>query len=292
MADNDKKEIDELSGVETTGHEWDGIRELNNPLPRWWLWTFYATIVWSIGYTIAYPAWPLIDNATAGVLGWSSRADLADEVSQAAMLNQDKISAIQSAAVSEIAADENLRQFATAGGASAFKVYCVQCHGSGAAGSAGYPNLNDDDWIWGGTVDDIYSTLMHGIRYDADADTRFNDMPAYGGDEILTRAEISDVAWYVRKLSDQDFDETAAANGEAIYADNCAACHGDTGEGVAELGGPNLSDAIWLYGGTHAQIAAQISNPRMGMMPGWGERLGEAAVKQLAVYVHGLGGGE
>jgi cytochrome c oxidase cbb3-type subunit III len=292
MAGKDNKEIDEVSGVETTGHEWDGIKELNNPLPRWWLWTFYACIVWGLAYTVFYPAWPGITGATAGILGWSSRADLATEVAGAKAAQAVYADKLAVTDITEVSADPDLVQFATAGGASAFKVYCVQCHGSGAAGSPGYPNLNDDDWIWGGTVEEIYTTLLHGVRYAADDDTRFGDMPAFGRDEILPRDEISDIAWHVRKISGQEFDEAAAARGETLYADNCAACHGDAGEGMPELGAPNLSDAIWLYGGTHAEIVAQISSPRQGVMPAWGDRLGETTVKQLAVYVHGLGGGQ
>ncbi|MCI5076363.1 cytochrome-c oxidase, cbb3-type subunit III [Oricola sp.] len=288
----DKNEIDEVSGVETTGHEWDGIKELNNPLPRWWLWTFYATIIWTIGYTILYPAWPGITGATAGVLGWSSRAELQQDI-EAAKADQavflDKLAATD---VTEISADADLVQFATAGGASTFKVYCEQCHGSGAQGGPGYPNLNDDAWIWGGTIEDIYTTLMHGARYEADEDTRISDMPAFGRDELLERGDIVDVAWYVRKLSGQEFEEANAERGAVIFEENCGFCHGEQGEGMAEVGAPNLSDAIWLYGGTHADIVAQVTNPRQGVMPAWGDRLGEATVKQLAVYVHGLGGGQ
>ncbi|WP_421858566.1 cytochrome-c oxidase, cbb3-type subunit III [Oricola sp.] len=288
----DKKEIDEISGVETTGHEWDGIKELNNPLPRWWLWTFYATIIWSIGYTIAYPAWPGITGATTGVLGWSSRADLHQDVADAKEAQAVYLDKLEATEVADVLGDAELVQFATAGGSSAYKVYCEQCHGSGASGGPGYPNLNDDAWIWGGTIDDIYLTLMHGIRYEQDDDTRISDMPAFGTDELLERDQISDVAWFVRQISGQEHDAAAAERGAVVYEEQCGFCHGDAGEGMAEVGAPNLSDAIWLYGGTHEQIVAQISAPRQGVMPAWGARLGETTVKQLAVYVHGLGGGQ
>lgn len=288
----DKKEIDEVSGVETTGHEWDGIKELNNPLPRWWLWTFYACIIWALAYTVFYPAWPGITGATAGILGWSSRADLAEEVETAKAAQAVYLDKLAATDITQVSADPDMVQFASAGGASMFKVYCVQCHGSGAQGGPGYPNLNDDSWIWGGTIEDIYTTLMHGVRYAADEDTRISDMPAFGRDEILPREDIDNVAWYVRKLSGQDYEEANAAAGETIFADNCAACHGDNGEGMPELGAPRLNDAIWLYGGTHADIVAQVSSPRQGVMPAWSGRLGETSVKQLAVYVHGLGGGQ
>lgn len=286
------KEIDEISGVETTGHNWDGIRELNTPLPRWWLWTFYASIVWGLGYTIAYPAWPMINSATTGVMGWSSRADLAAEMKGVEAVRAEQASGLKTASIDQIVADDQLRQVAEAGGKSAFKVYCVQCHGSGAQGGPGYPNLNDDDWIWGGTADEIYATLQHGVRYAADADTRVSEMPAFGRDQLLDGGQISDVAWFVRKISGQEFDADAATRGETIFADNCAACHGEKGEGMREVGAPRLSDAIWLYGGSHADIVAQVTAPKQGVMPAWGARLGETTLKQLAAYVHGLGGGE
>ena len=291
MAGHDK-DIDDVSGVETTGHEWDGIKELNNPLPRWWLWTFYACIVWALAYTVAYPAWPGISGATAGVLGWSSRGDLHADVARTKEAQAVWLDQIAAADVETIAANPELVQFAVAGGASAFKVYCVQCHGSGAAGGEGYPNLNDDDWIWGGTLTDIETTLLHGIRYAQDDNTRISDMPRFGADELLTREEISDVAWFVRKLSNQETDTAAAERGSVIFAEQCAACHGEQGEGMIELGAPALSDAIWLYGGSHEEIVAQINAPRQGVMPAWGDRLGETTVKQLAVYVHQLGGGQ
>ncbi|MEM8539316.1 MAG: cytochrome-c oxidase, cbb3-type subunit III [Pseudomonadota bacterium] len=288
----EKNEVDEISGIETTGHEWDGIKELNNPLPRWWLWTLYATIVFAIGYTIAYPAWPGITGATKGVLGWSSRADVAADIAAVEAGRAELATKLVSTELTEVSSDPDLLQFAVAGGSSAYKVYCSQCHGSGAAGGDIYPNLVDDDWIWGGKIDDIHLTLMHGIRHPGDDDTRFNEMPRYGADEILERDQIIDVAWYVRQISNQEFEAEAAARGQTVYADNCAACHGEMGEGIRDLGGPRLNDAIWLYGGSHEEIVAQINNPKQGVMPAWSTRLPEVTVRQLALYVHSLGGGE
>lgn len=286
----DEKEIDEIAGVETTGHEWDGIKELNNPLPRWWLWTFYATVVFAIGYTIAFPAWPGIREASQGVLGWSSRANLQQAIAEADAQNLDRLNAIRDTSVSDIVADDDLRQFATAGGSAAYKINCVQCHGSGAAGSPGFPNLNDDDWIWGGAPEEILATIRHGVRHEPDIDTRFSEMPAYA--DVLDREQIADVAWYVRQISGQQTDAAAAARGAPTYAENCAACHGDSGEGIQELGGVALADAIWLYGNEHDEIVAQIRAPRQGVMPAWQGRLSDVTLKKLAVYVHGLGGGE
>jgi cytochrome c oxidase cbb3-type subunit 3 len=287
-----EKEIDSVSNVETTGHEWDGIKELDNPLPRWWLHLFYATIVFSIGYCIYFPAIPLLSSATEGVGGYSSRTDLHETMAEVAEGRTALLAEIEATEVGAIANKPELLRFANAGGASLYKVYCSQCHGSGAQGAAGYPNLNDDDWLWGGSVEQIAATIRHGVRYEADDDTRFSEMPAFGRDGLLEREDISATAHFVLKLAGQEHDADAATSGAVVYEEQCAACHGEQGLGDQELGAPNLADAIWFYGDTHAEIAAQIANPKHGVMPGWGERLGETAVKQLAVYVHGLGGGE
>ena len=160
------KRIDEPTGTETVGHEWDGIEELNTPLPRWWLWTFYLTIIFSIGYVIAYPAWPMIDRATVGMLNWSSRGELAKDMSAADQARATVREQLARIPIERLPEESGLMQQAVAGGAAAFRVNCVQCHGSGAAGSQelGYPNLNDDDWLWGGDIDAIEYTLIHGIR--------------------------------------------------------------------------------------------------------------------------------
>lgn len=286
-----KKDIDDVSGVETTGHEWDGIKELNNPLPRWWLWTFYGCIVWALGYTILYPAWPLISSATTGMLGYSSRADLDADVALAKAAQGDFLSRIEAMPVAEIVGDEELARFARAGGRSAFKVYCSQCHGTGAEGAAGYPNLNDDEWIWGGTSDQIYTTIAHGVRSSADADTHFNEMPGFGADGLLTPEQIAAVAAQVASLSEIE-GGLAGEEGARLFADNCAACHGENGHGNAEIGGPSLADPIWLYGGSLEAITAQVQKPRHGMMPAWSAKLGDTTIKQLAVYIHSLGGGQ
>ncbi|MER0236907.1 cytochrome-c oxidase, cbb3-type subunit III [Fulvimarina sp. MAC8] len=291
MAEHEKP-VDDVTGVETTGHSWDGIQELNNPLPRWWLWIFYATIAFAALYTLLYPAWPLVNQATAGILGWSSRVNVEKSLSEAEAGKQAIVQKIAALEPAEVAADEKLRVHAIAAGKAAFKVNCVQCHGSGAAGGGGYPNLNDDDWIWGGSVDAIYKTIMHGIRYEADDDARISEMPAFGRDGILEREEITDIAHYVRQLSGQEGDTKEAKRGATLFADNCAACHGENGGGGQEVGAPALNDAIWLYGGSVKEITSQIHDPRHGVMPGWVDRLGETTVKELAVYVHSLGGGE
>jgi cytochrome c oxidase cbb3-type subunit 3 len=285
-------EKDEVSGTQTTGHAWDGIKELNTPLPKWWLYTFYACVIWAIGYTILYPAWPLPGGATPGILGWSSRGQLQQQMEVAAAAQKDTVDKIAAMSLPDIMKDPKLLAYAQAGGAAAFKVNCVQCHGSGAAGGNGYPNLNDDDWLWGGTPEAIYTTLQHGIRYTDDPNTRDSQMPNFGIDGILTPEQIDQVANYVVSLSGEQSDATKAAAGKQIFTENCAACHGEDGKGNRDFGAPNLTDKLWLYGGTLADVKAQITKPRMGVMPGWTKRLDDAEIKELAIYVHSLGGGE
>jgi len=287
-----ERRIDPATGTETVGHEWDGIEELDTPMPRWWLWTLYATIVFSIGYCIAYPAWPLIDRATAGVLGWSSHKQLADELSAEGARKAPMRLALSRIAIERLPADSRLMQAAIEGGRAAFKVHCVQCHGSGAAGSKGYPNLNDDDWLWGGNIKEIHQTLVDGIRQPSNDQTRTSQMPAFGRGGILQPAQIDDTVSFVRLLARKEPTNASAKRGANLFADNCAACHGPDGKGLRLLGAPNLTDAIWLYGGDREALTQTIANARYGVMPSWGQRLDPVTVKMLAAYVHSLGGGE
>ncbi len=285
-----EKHIDEISGVETTGHEWDGIRELNNPMPRWWVWTFYVTILWAVAYAIAYPAIPMITSATRGYLGFSSRAELQQDLNQAKVAQTKFHDMIAAKTVQEIDADPSLREFAIAGGASAFKVNCAPCHGSGASGGPGFPNLNDDDWLWGGDLDSIQATIAHGVRYEADADTHVSEMPAFR--DMLDPVQTKQVAAYVWSLTNTPSDASGAEAGKQIFLDNCAACHGEDAKGKFEMGAPNLADAIWLKGSGEDAIVRQVMAPRHGVMPAWAGRLGDTAVKELTVFVHSLGGGQ
>lgn len=286
------KPIDAPTGTVTTGHEWDGIRELDTPMPRWWLWTFYATIAWSLVYFVLYPAIPLIDEATSGLLGYSSRQTVEDEIERVNVARADIDAAIAELPLEAIAGDERLYGFAVRGGSSAFKLVCVQCHGSGAEGSSGYPNLNDDDWLWGGTLEEIYATVRHGVRNDDDPDARFSLMPSFGADGILSRAEIAAVSERVLALSGQEHDTGLAREGATLFEANCAACHGEDARGDDTIGAPNLTDPIWLYGGDRQSLVTQIARPRHGAMPAWSDTYDEATLKKLAIYVHSLGGGE
>lgn len=288
---NDNREIDEVTGQETTGHEWDGIKELNSPVPRWWLWTFYICIVWSVGYWVAMPAIPLVSGYTKGVLGYSQREKVQEQIDEAFVAQGAFRARIEEASLTEIQDIPELREFAMAGGKSAFSVNCSQCHGAGGAGAPGYPNLNDDAWIWGGSLDQIHETIRVGIRSDHD-DTRFNEMPAFLKDEFLERPQVDAVVEYVLRESGQDHDATAAAAGREVFVAQCVACHQENGRGDPELGAPNLVDAIWLYGGSREEIWDTVANARNGVMPNWDEKLDPIVRKQLAIYVHALGGGE
>ncbi|KIC11934.1 cytochrome Cbb3 [Leisingera sp. ANG-M1] len=276
----------------TTGHEWDGIEEFDNPMPRWWLWTFYATIIWGVLYTIAYPAWPLVNSATAGILGWSTRGDVAAEITAVEEANAPINAKLEATELTAIAADPELNSYAVSAGDAVFKTWCAQCHGSGAAGAKGYPNLLDDDWLWGGSVEDIHATVAHGIRNEDSDDARYSEMPAFGRDELLEREEISQVVNFVMSLSGEAQDASQVEAGSVVFAENCASCHADDGTGDRSQGAPNLADAIWLYGGDYATLTETVSNSRYGVMPAWNTRLTEAQIRAVSAYVHQLGGGE
>lgn len=282
--------VDEPTGTAFVGHEWDGIEELDTPMPRWWVITFWGTILWGLAYVIAFPAWPMIDSATKGVTGWTSRGQLAAEMRLENSRRAPVLAAIAAAPVAALPQNAELMQVAIEGGRAAFKVNCVQCHGSGAAGSRGYPNLNDDDWLWGGDIDAIHYTLTHGVRQPDHNETRFSQMPAFDG--VLKANEIDQVVSYTRVISGQDRPSQASAAGAALFATNCASCHGTDGKGLREFGAPNLTDGIWLYGGDVDSIRQTVVRSRFGVMPRWDNRLDPVTIKMLAAYVHSLGGGE
>jgi cytochrome c oxidase cbb3-type subunit 3 len=288
----DHGDIDKVSGTSTTGHEWDGIKELNTPLPRWWIMTFYACIVWAFGYWLVYPAWPLLWGYTSGMLHYSSRADVAVQLAGLEQIRGDKMVVLGAAPLADIEKDPALLALARARGKTVFGDNCAPCHGSGAAGAKGYPNLNDDDWLWGGKIEQIMQTIEFGAR-SGHPKAHESAMLAFGRDGILKPGEIVTVANYVRSLSGLS---TAAgfdvAAGRKIFAENCASCHGDAGKGNQELGAPDLTDKIWLYGSDEATVIETITNGRRGVMPAWTGRLDPSTIKALAVYVHSLGGGQ
>ncbi|MDY0029417.1 MAG: cytochrome-c oxidase, cbb3-type subunit III [Pseudobdellovibrionaceae bacterium] len=294
MSDQHNKEIDKVTGVETTGHEWDGLRELNNPAPRWWIWVWIVSIIWSVGYWVVYPAWPTLsqDNqgGTEGSFGWTQYKEL--EASQAEIVARQAqyLAKFETASYDQIASDPELNAFAMAGGNALFKNNCATCHGSGGQGAKGYPNLTDNDWMWGGQLADIEQTIRYGIRSGHD-EARQSQMPAFGKDELLDKAEIDSVVDYVLSMS-SDEGPDASSVGAEVFANNCASCHGEKGTGGRDFGAPNLTDAIWLYGGDRETVYQTVYNARSGLMPYWEGKLDENAIRELTVYVHGLGGGE
>jgi cytochrome c oxidase cbb3-type subunit 3 len=281
-----KIEKDTLSGQETTGHEWDGLKELNTPLPKWWLWTFYATIVFALVWMVIYPSVPF----WRGTSGWIAREAIVEEVRAAEARNAPMMARLREASPAAIQADDEMRAFALAGGRVAFANNCAACHGAGGQGAAGgFPSLADDDWIWGGSLEEIQHTIRHGIRANESDEQRTSLMPRFGADGLLTAAQVSDVAEHVLSLTDRATDQAAAARGGTLFAEQCSSCHGERGEGNREFGAPRLNDQIWLYGGTKPAITAMIHNPRMGVMPSWQGRLDPAVINMLAVYVQSLG---
>lgn len=283
-------EKDHVSGVETTGHEWDGIKELNNPAPRWWLWVFYACCIWSVGYWVVYPAWPTLSGNTKGKWEWTQYKELEASQAEIKAIQGERSVALSKLELQDVKNNPELYEFAIAGGQSLFKENCATCHGTGGAGGKGYPNLNDDDWLWGGSLSAIQTTIQHGIR-SMDEEARTSAMPEFGTGGMLTREQIEKTTNYVRSLSGE-YKGTDTAEGATIYAQNCVSCHGADGKGNRDFGAPNLADKIWLYGGDHESVYNSIYNPHKGVMPNWSKRLSPDDIQQLTLYVHSLGGGE
>jgi cytochrome c oxidase cbb3-type subunit 3 len=278
--------------VATTGHEWDGLQELNRPLPRWWLWLFYATIIWSVGYWVVYPAWPLLSSFSNGVFNWHSRAAVSSDLAALQTQRGAMTARLAAASLTEIESTPEMLDFARALGGRAFADNCAPCHGAGGGGAKGYPNLVDNDWLWGGSLEAISQTITHGVR-SGDEQGRQGSMPAFGRDGMLKRDEVVVVADYVRSLSGLSTIAGAdLARGAKIFADNCAVCHGPDGKGNRALGAPNLTDQIWLYGSDTQTIVDGIWNGHGGVMPAWGGKLEPVTIKALTVYVHTFGGGE
>jgi cytochrome c oxidase cbb3-type subunit 3 len=293
MADKQSEFIDKATGKPTTGHVWDGVRELNTPLPRWWLWIFYATIIWSVGYWVVYPSWPLVSSYTKGVFGWQSRIAITEELDALRAQRAAIVSKLAGASPKEIAATPELLALARAQGRVAFADNCAPCHGAGGGGGKGYPNLNDDDWIWGGTIEEIGQTIRFGVRSIHDKTRQGPTMPAFGREGLLNNEQIGAVADFVRARAGLPVDPKAnLALGAKVFAASCAVCHGEDGKGKRDVGAANIVDAIWLYGSDRATIIEGIRNGRGAAMPTWAGRLDDVTIKALTVYVHSLGGGE
>jgi cytochrome c oxidase cbb3-type subunit 3 len=290
--DIDSKKDLNKNKTNTTGHKWDDISEYDIPAPRWWLIIWIISIIWAIIYWVLYPAWPTISGNSKGSLNWSKFSQLSKEQENKQLAWNDYIDKINKMTFDEIKNNDDLYQFALNGGKVAFKENCAACHGSGAAGAKGYPNLNDDDWLWGGKLEDIYTTLLYGIRSGHDK-ARANQMPSFGKDKILTKDQINQVIDYITTLSNatNNYNQDQIA-GQKIFQGNCASCHGVNGEGNQIMGAPRLNDKIWLYGNDKKDLYQTIFYARAGVMPYWINRLDNATIKELALFVHSLGGGE
>ena len=271
---------------ETTGHEWDGIKEYDNPDPFWLRLFFYIALFFALTYWLLYPSWPVPNGK--GLLEWSSKKELNEGVEEIEKIRGKYQKQFDNSSFEEILKDRNLMKFANAGGKSAFQNNCAVCHGTGGGGNVGYPNLTSGAWLWGGKIDDIYTTLQYGIRSPHE-ETRDSAMAAFGKDKILTSKQIDMLTNYILNLNNKDSFNNEA---DTLYQEHCASCHGKDGTGVREFGGPNLKDAIWLYGDDYNTIYDVIYNGRAGVMPYWKDKLSDSTIRQLAVYVHQLGGGE
>lgn len=289
-----KKDNNKPVEPKTTGHEWDGIQEYDNPVPRWWLWSLVLTVLFSVGYVIYYPAFPLLNGFTKGTAGWSQYKELEESQKYAADRKQKFEAQISGQPVEAILANADMREYAYQAGKSLFAVNCSQCHGAGANGAKahGYPSLLDDEWLWGGDIESIEYSIRHGIRSYDDEDTRDNVMMAYGKEEVLDEQQINDVVRYIRVLGGRFMDNDASDRGAEVFAENCASCHGEQGEGISEMGAPNLNNHVWLYGGSREKLVETISNGRAGVMPAWSNKLSDDDIRKLTVYVHELGGGQ
>lgn len=286
-----KIEKDSVTGTDTTGHEWDGLKELNTPLPKWWLYVMLATIVWGLVYMLLYPSIPLGRSYFNGLMGYSQREEVTRDVADIHQRHSAAMSRIATLEFDQILKDSELKAVAMAAGRISFANNCQPCHGPAGAGRPEYPNLADDEWLWGGKLADIQQTLLYGVR-NGRTDTRDSAMPRFGADGVLDTKQLSQTTDYVLALAGRAPAGADLQPGELIFAENCAACHGEKGIGNREFGAPRLNDAIWLYGSDRASIQRQIANPRLGVMPAWVDRLDAATIKSLALYVHAFGGGE
>lgn len=286
------RELDPHSGAETTGHEWDGIKELDTPLPRWWLWVFYGCIAWAVVYWVLMPAWPGIHGYTRGALGKSDRAAVSAELDHLNRMRGAQLVQLRGASLEQIEGDPQLLAYAMQVGQSVFGDNCATCHGAGGGGGRGYPNLRDDVWLWGGSLEDIQKTITVGVRAGNPHGRTEVVMPAFGRDQLLKPEQIDDLAEYVIALSRRKADPAALGRARQTYADQCSACHGPAGMGDQSRGIPNLTDADWLYGSTREAIRDQIWNGHAGVMPTWESRLSPETIKALAVYVHANAGGD
>jgi cytochrome c oxidase cbb3-type subunit 3 len=275
----------------TTGHEWDGLRELNRPLPKWWLYVLYATIVFAVVYCVLYPSVPYFTGYFHGTLGYSTRIKVDSDVAAVAQQRSGYMDQIKVLSFDNIRKDPQLLAAAETAGRITFANNCQPCHGAGGGGNPGYPALAAGNWLWGGKLDDIQQTVTYGIRSGLDT-ARQSAMPKFGVDGVLKPDEIQSVADYVMTLFGQPIAGRDVSKGKQLFADNCAVCHGEAGQGNRDVGAPKLAAKTHLIAQDRDGVVAQVTNPHMGIMPNWNLRLDTATIKSVALYVHSLGGGE
>lgn len=281
------EERDPVSGHRTTGHEWNGIKELDTPVPRGVLIFLVITHVFAVTWWFLMPTWPLGTTYTKGLLDVDQRAIVEQQLVDAAAERAPWIDRIERASFEEILANEMLMSIVQSSGHQLFGDNCAACHGVDGTGSANYPDLTDDDWLWGGDVETIAETMRVGINTEH-PESRFAQMPSFGRDGLLNREQVNSVAAYVYSLSNPDYSTDKIAAGREVFLTSCAACHGANARGNQDLGAPNLTDAYWIYGGNLQTIVTTVHGGRHGHMPTWDERLTNAEIKILALYVHSL----
>jgi cytochrome c oxidase cbb3-type subunit 3 len=281
-------ERDPHTGIHTTGHEWSGITELDTPIPRA-VKIFYA-LAFAIGLAmwILLPTWPLLTTYTPGLLGFSQRDFVQDQLAEAVDQRAGWADRIAILDLNDNSGDSEVRDIAIRTGETLFIDNCAVCHGQDASGGPGFPDLRDRAWLWGGTAEEIHETLRVGINSQHD-ETRLGQMPAFGRDQILERADLRALVTYVRHLAGLEQAEAEAREvGEALFAENCASCHGEDAKGDATLGAPNLTDGFWIYSGDRETVYRTLFGGRQGHMPHWGDRLNPVQLKILALYVRSL----
>lgn len=285
-------ERDPVSGRETTGHEWNGIKELDTPVPRGVLMFLIVTHIWAIAWWFFVPAWPLGATYTRGLLGVDQKTTVEARVVEGQQQRSAWTARLETEPYDAILADEALMATVREAGQQLFGDNCAACHGRDGKGRANYPDLTDDDWLWGGGPELIEQTMRVGINT-AHPESRIAQMPAFGRDQMLDRDEVRSVAAYVYSLSHPDYSTAENVDrieaGREVFVTTCAACHGEGGEGSREMGAPNLTDSYWIYGGDLQTIIASVHGGREGHMPTWDERLTTAEIRTLSLYVHDLG---
>ncbi|QRI66552.1 cytochrome-c oxidase, cbb3-type subunit III (plasmid) [Shinella sp. PSBB067] len=282
---------DPATGRATTGHEWNGIEELETPIPRVVIFFLTVTTLFAIGYWILMPAWPLGVTYTKGLLGIDQRAVVTKQVEDAAATRAVWTGRIAEASLEDIAADPDLMNHVRETGRTLFIDNCAACHGTRGTGGPGFPNLAAKAWLWGGEPDTIAETIRIGINA-TNEETRVSQMMAFGRDGVLDDRQVRAVAAYVRSLSDLPMgasDKAMVEDGKQVFADNCVACHGENGHGSKDVGAPNLTDATWIYGSDAQTVFTTVYSGRQGHMPHWEGRLSPVDIKILALYVGTLG---